>query len=133
MSDPDDVTAASNEAPPLSHLGPAMTSSHDGDTSHRIRPPPPGDVTTMTEPSGSDVTTPGYDMEPPYDVPRRSDSAGSGDVDVTTPGDDMEPPYDVPTLRDNAGSGDVDDTALKEVVEASIAGALAPEHSTQGS
>ena len=53
--------------------------------------------------------------------------------DVTTPGDDMEPPSDVTTLRDNAGSGDADDTTLKEVVEASIAGALAPEHSTQGS
>ena len=104
MSDPDDVTAASNEPPPLSHLGPAVTSRHDGDTSHRIRPT--GDVTTMTEPS---------------------------DPDVTTPGDDKEPPYDVPTLRDNAGSGDADDTALKEVVEASTAGALAPVRSTQGS
>ena len=103
MSDPDDVTAASNESPPFPHLGPAVTSRHDGDTSHRIRPP--GDVTTMTEPSGSGVTTPG-DMEPYYNVPRRSDSAGSGDAD---------------------------DTTLKEVVEARIAGTLAPEHSTQGS
>ena len=93
----------------------------------------PGDVTTMTEPSDPDVTTSGDDMEPPYDVPTLRDNAGSGDVDVTAPGDDMEPPYDVPTLRDNAGSGDADDTTLKEVVEASIAGALAPQHSTQGS
>ena len=107
-----------------------MSSRHDGDTSHRIRPP--GDVTTMTEPSGSEVTTPGDDMEPPYDVTTLRDSAGSGDVDVTTSGDDMLP-YDVPTLRDSAESGDADDTTLKEVVEASIAGALAPEHSTQGS
>ena len=87
----------------------------------------------MTEPSGSEVTTPGDDMEPPYDVTTLRDSAGSGDVDVTTSGDDMEPPYDVPTLRDSAETGDADDTTLKEVVEASIAGALTPEHSTQGS
>ena len=125
--DPDDVSAR-NESPPLSQPEPVIP-RHESGASPPIQPP--DDVTP--EPSGPDVSTPGDAVAAPGVVTNLRQSAEPDDVDVTTPKEAAGHPDDVTDLRQRAGPDDVDVTTPQEVMEAGIAGALAPECSTQGS
>ena len=75
MSDPNDVSTATGESPPLYHRKPSMMSCQKGDASCQIRPQ--GDVTTTTE--LSDNASSGGAVEQEAD-----------DVDVTTPKEVIE-------------------------------------------
>ena len=77
MSDPNDVSTATGESPPLYHRKPSMMSCQKGDASCQIRPQ--GDVTTTTELSDPDNASSGDAVEQEAD-----------DLDDTTPKEVIE-------------------------------------------